>query len=88
MRAEKSNFSSYSSIIRNVNIQKSANITDIIKKNKQEEKKEKILKFYIFLGFLCITVFFGTIIYLHCVLIKKKYRWNITGNTFEEPSTW
>jgi len=64
MRAEKSNFSSYSSIIRNVNIQKSANITDIIKKNKQEEKKEKILKFYIFLGFLCITVFFGTIIYL------------------------
>ena len=64
MRAEKSNFSSYSSIISNVNIKKSANITDIIKKNKQEEKKEKILKFYIFLGFLCITVFFGTIIYL------------------------
>jgi len=64
MRAEKSNFSIYSSVIRNPINSKTTNIADILKKNKQEEKKEKILKFYIFLSFAFVLFFFGTAIYL------------------------
>ena len=52
MRAEKSNFGAYSTLTKNGTVSRPINITDLIKKNKIEEKKEKLLKIYTSLGFV------------------------------------
>ena len=52
MRAEKSNFTAYSSLSRIRSVSGTTNILDLIKRNKLEEKKEKMHKFYILLSFV------------------------------------
>ena len=64
MRAEKSNFTAYSSLSKIGSTTRTTNITDLIKRNKEEEKKEKILRIYITLGFSMLILFVGIIIYL------------------------
>ena len=64
MRAEKSNFAAYSSLSKIGSAPRPTNIIDLIKKNKEEEKKEKILRIYITLGSFVLILFVGIIIYL------------------------
>ena len=64
MRAEKSNFAAYSSLSKIDSVSRTTNITDLIKRNKEEEKKEKILRIYITLGSSALILFVGIIIYL------------------------
>ena len=64
MRAEKSNFTAYSSLSKIDSAPRSTNIIDLIKRNKEEEKKEKILRIYITLGSFTLILFVGLIIYL------------------------
>ena len=64
MRAEKSNFAAYSSLSKIDSAPKLTNIIDLIKRNKEEEKKEKILRMYITLACSALILFVGIIIYL------------------------
>ena len=64
MRAEKSNFAAYSALTEIGSAPRRTNIIDLIKKNKEEEKKEKILRIYITLGSFALILFVGIIIYL------------------------
>ena len=64
MRAEKSNFTVYSSLSKIDSAPRPTNIIDLLKKNKEEEKKEKILRMYIMLGSSALILFVGIIIYL------------------------
>tara|TARA_B000000460_G_scaffold164995_1_gene117125 strand:+ start:227 stop:424 length:198 start_codon:yes stop_codon:yes gene_type:complete len=65
MRAEKSNFTAYSSLSRIRSVSGTTNILDLIKRNKEEEKKERIQKIYTLLGFTgIILIFLGIFIYL------------------------
>ena len=64
MRAEKSNFTVYSSLSRADIISKPANIVDLIKKNKEESKREKIRNLYSIFGFAGLILLLGTYIYL------------------------
>ena len=64
MRAEKSNFTVYSSLSKIDSAPKLTNIIDLIKRNKEEEKKEKILRMYITLACSALILFVGIIIYL------------------------
>ena len=57
MGAEKSNYSTNSVLSKVSNIQKSTNIVDLIKKNKEEEKREKVLKIYTSIGFGGLVIF-------------------------------
>tara|TARA_B100000686_G_C16579333_1_gene857261 strand:- start:816 stop:1010 length:195 start_codon:yes stop_codon:yes gene_type:complete len=58
MRAEKSNYRIYASLSKVKPISKPADILDLIKKNKVEEKREKILKVYTMSGFLFLIFLF------------------------------
>ena len=65
MRAEKSNFAAYYSSLSKIDsAPRFTNIIDLIKRNKEEEKKEKILRIYIMLGSSALILFVGMIIYL------------------------
>jgi len=64
MRAQKSNFVAYSSLERISPVSRTANILDLIKKNKEEKKRDEINKIYAYLAFLGIALFFAIIIYL------------------------
>ncbi len=64
MRVEKSNFRVYSSLPKIGTLSRPANIVDIVKKNKVEEKKEKIVKIYTLLGFVGLFLLIVTFIYL------------------------
>ena len=64
MRAEKSNFAGYSSLSKIDSASRPTNIIDLLKKNKEEEKKENILRIYITLGSFALILFVGLIIYL------------------------
>ena len=50
MRYVKSNYSAYTSQAKTDDISRPANIKDLIKRNKIEEKKDKLLKIYTLLG--------------------------------------
>ena len=64
MRAEKSNFAAYSSLSKIDSAPKLTNIIDLIKRNKEEERKEKVRKIYLQLGFVGLTLVFGIIVFL------------------------
>ena len=64
MRAGKSNFIAYSSLPKIGSNPRSTNILDLIKKNKEEEKKEKKVKIYTLLGFVGIILLLGLFIYI------------------------
>tara|TARA_Y100000590_G_scaffold94423_1_gene107000 strand:+ start:245 stop:439 length:195 start_codon:yes stop_codon:yes gene_type:complete len=64
MRVEKSNFRVYSSLPKIGTLSRPVNIVDIVKKNKVEEKKEKIVKIYTLLGFVGLFLLIVTFIYL------------------------
>jgi len=64
MRAEKSNFAVYSSSSRSDSFSRSSDVLHLIRRNKEEEKKEKIRKIYIFLlGLAGLFLFLGILIY-------------------------
>tara|TARA_B100001750_G_C15181146_1_gene434128 strand:- start:248 stop:442 length:195 start_codon:yes stop_codon:yes gene_type:complete len=64
MRGEKSNFAVYSLPTKTSNVPRATNIVDLIKKSKEQEKKEKILKIYTLVGFAGLVLFFGGIIFI------------------------
>ena len=64
MRAGKSNFIAYSSLPKIGSNLRSTNILDLIKKNKEEEKKEKKQRIFILSGFVGSILLFGILIYL------------------------
>ena len=64
MRAAKSNFTAYSSPTKIGSVSRATNILDLIKKNKEEQKKEKKVKIYTLLGFAGIILILGLFIYL------------------------
>jgi len=64
MRHAKSNFTAYSSLPGSAGFSKAANILDLIKRNKEEERKEKVRKIYLQLGFVGLTLVFGIIVFL------------------------
>ena len=64
MGVQKSDFGIYSSVPKISGISKRANVLDIIKKNKVEAKKEKVIKIYTLLGFTGVSIILlGTIVY-------------------------
>ena len=64
MRGEKSNFAVNSLPTKTSNVPRATNIVDLIKKSKEQEKKEKILKIYTLVGFAGLVLFFGGIIFI------------------------
>ena len=64
MRAEKSNFSVYSSLPKMNTNSRRTNVVDLLKKNRAEEKKEKKQRIFILSGFVGSILLFGILIYL------------------------
>jgi|TARA_B110000438_G_scaffold155060_1_gene148841 hypothetical protein len=64
MRTEKQNYVAYYTNPKTIKANRTANILDLIKNNKIEEKKEKIMKIYTLTFSFCIVIFFITIIIL------------------------
>ena len=62
MRAEKSNLTFNSSITKDAASYKPVNISDLLKKNKNEEKKEKIMRFYYIIMFAVVFFISGFLI--------------------------
>ena len=58
MRAKKSNLGVYLSLQEN-SVSRPTNITDLLKKNKAEQKKEKIAKIYTIVGLVSLVLAFG-----------------------------
>ena len=56
MRYVKSNYSAYTSLTKTDSISRSTNIRDLIKRNKTEEKKDKLLKIYALLGLSALLI--------------------------------
>ena len=56
MRYVKSNYSSYTSLAKTESVSRSTNIQDLIKRNKIEEKKDKLLKIYTISGFSLLLI--------------------------------
>ena len=56
MRYVKSNYSAYTTLSKTGVISRPANIGDLIKRNKIEEKKDKLLKIYTLLGFSALLL--------------------------------
>jgi|TARA_B110000263_G_C14789389_1_gene276884 hypothetical protein len=64
MSYPKSKYNIYQTLEQIKNVSKTTNMFDIIRKNKEEVKKEKKIKIYSLLGFFVIMSLFVTIIYL------------------------
>ena len=64
MRAEKSNIDIESSLQKNISLSGTADISVLIKRNKQEVRREKVQKIYTLLGFAGLILVLGIIIYL------------------------
>ena len=65
MRREKSNFAIYALLPKSRSISGSTNVLDLIKKQKEEEKEEKIRKVWTtLLGFAGLMFVLGIFIYL------------------------
>ena len=56
MRYVKSNYSAYTSTAKTDDIARPANIKDLIRRNKIEEKKDKLLKIITLLGFSALLL--------------------------------
>jgi hypothetical protein len=56
MRYIKSNYSAYTSLGKTDSISKFTNIRDLIKRNKIEEKKDKLQKIYTLLGLTVLLI--------------------------------
>jgi|TARA_B100000959_G_scaffold84538_1_gene89980 hypothetical protein len=63
MRAEKSDFRTYTSSSIIGTISRPTNVVDLIKKNKMEKTKEKMLKIYTLFGFVGLFLLFVIFIY-------------------------
>ena len=55
MGYKKSNFGSYATLLKADSISKPTDITNILKRNKTEEQKEKLLKIYTIVGSSCLA---------------------------------
>ena len=64
MGYKKSNYSVYSSIVKIDNVSKPVNITNLIKKNKTEQQKDKLLKILTLLGSSGLVLLFVIFIFL------------------------
>jgi len=64
MSYQKSKYNIYQPLEQIKDVSKTTNMFDIIRKNKEEIKKEKKIKIYSVLGFFVIMFLFVTIIYL------------------------
>jgi len=62
MRTNRSNFVVYSTETKVKVISKPADILDLLKKNKMEEKKERTSKILVILSFFLLAFFLGLII--------------------------
>ena len=79
MGYKKSNYGVYSSMVKIDNVSKPINITNLIKKNKIEQQKDKLLKILTLLGSSgLILLFFIFIFYKNSFfLIYLKYFFNL-----------
>ena len=64
MGYKKSNYSVYSSMVKIDNVSKPINITNLIKRNKIEQQKDKLLKILTLLGFSGLVLLFVIFIFL------------------------
>ena len=64
MGYKKSNYSVYSSMVKIDNVSKPINITNLIKKNKIEQQKDKLLKILTLLGSSGLVLLFVIFILL------------------------
>ena len=64
MRYKKPNYDVYSSFLKVDNVSKPTNISNILKRNKIEEQKEKLLKIITILGSSGLVLLFVTFIIL------------------------
>ena len=64
MGFKKSNYSVYSSMVKIDNVSKPINITNLIKKNKIEQQKDKLLKILTLLGSSGLVLLFVIFIFL------------------------
>ena len=64
MGYKKSNYSVYSSMVKIDNVSKPINITNLIKKNKIEQQKDKLLKILTLLGSCGLVLLFVIFIFL------------------------
>lgn len=64
MGYKKSNYSVYSSMVKIDNVSKPINITNLIKKNKIEQQKDKLLKILTLLGSSGLVLLFVIFIFL------------------------
>ena len=61
---KKSNYGVYSSFLKVDNVPKPTNISNILKRNKIEEQKEKLLKIITILGFSGLALLFVIFLFL------------------------
>tara|TARA_Y100000590_G_scaffold35417_1_gene38472 strand:+ start:260 stop:454 length:195 start_codon:yes stop_codon:yes gene_type:complete len=64
MRAEKYTISTYRSLSDAVRVSGRADILNILRKNKEEEKKEKKIKLYTLVGVLVLFIFCSIVLYI------------------------
>jgi|Marorgknorr_s2lv_5_1036026.scaffolds.fasta_scaffold25895_2 hypothetical protein len=64
MGYKKSNYSVYSSMVKIDNVSKPINITNLIKRNKIEQQKDKLLKILTLLGSSGLVLLFVIFIFL------------------------
>ena len=64
MGYKKSNYSAYSSIVKIDNVSKPINITNLIKRNKIEQQKNKLLQILTLLGSSGLVLLFFIFIFL------------------------
>ena len=64
MAYKKSNYSVYSSMVKIDNVSKPINITNLIKRNKIEQQKDKLLKILTLLGSSGLVLLFVIFIFL------------------------
>ena len=64
MGYKKSNYSVYSSMVKIDNVSKPINITNLIKRNKLEQQKDKLLKILTLLGSSGLVLLFVIFIFL------------------------
>ena len=64
MGYKKSNYGVYSSMMKIGNVTRPVNINNLIKRNKIEEQREKLLKIITILGSSGLVLIFVTFIYL------------------------
>mgnify|MGYP006989105873 FL=1 len=63
MGFKKSNYSVYSSMVKIDNVSKPINITNLIKRNKIEQQKDKLLKIHTLLGSSGLVLLFVIFIF-------------------------